>query len=341
VTLMNRRTDEAAADPSTAALRAIVPATGRSWRDRLTPLIPLVVLIALVLVITIKQPNFLSLYSMRGLLESVAPLLLLALGQMFVILTGGIDLAFAAVASFGTVLLALWIPDMGPGGIVLALLVTSLIGFVNGFVVAKAQVPSFIVTLGALGLYSGIGLWISGASTIRLSEGYDVVGWLADLRIAQLPASGLLAIVIAVVIAVLMGTLRRGRALHALGLAEPAVLMSGISTVRLRILAFTLSGLFSGLAAVMLVALQRSGGPSLADSMQLPAIAAVVIGGTAITGGVGGAMKTLIGALIIVVLRVGLSAVGVDPAWEQVFYGAVIVAAVALTIDRSRLRSIK
>lgn len=338
---MNRRTDEAATAPSTAALRALSPEKGRSWRDRIVPLIPLAVLIALVLVITIRQPNFLSLYSMRGLLESVAPLLLLALGQMFVILTGGIDLAFAAVASFGTVLLALWIPDMGALGILLALGVTSLIGFLNGYVVAKAQVPSFIVTLGALGLYSGIGLWISGASTIRVSEGYDVVGWLADLRIAQLPVSGLIAIVIAVIIAVLMGTLRRGRALHALGLAEPAVLMSGISTVRLRILAFTLSGLFSGLAAVMLVALQRSGGPSLADSMQLPAIAAVVIGGTAITGGVGGAMKTLIGAFIIVVLRVGLSAVGVDPAWEQVFYGAVIVAAVALTIDRSRLRSIK
>src|SRR5690606_37605827 len=118
---MNRRTDEAATSPSTAALRALSPEKGRSWRDRIVPLIPLAVLIALVLVITIRQPNFLSLYSMRGLLESVAPLLLLALGQMFVILTGGIDLAFAAVASFGTVLLALWIPDMGALGILLAL----------------------------------------------------------------------------------------------------------------------------------------------------------------------------------------------------------------------------
>jgi ribose transport system permease protein len=338
---MDRWTNTAEPAPSTAANRALTPERLTSWKDRIVPLVPLAVLLALVLVVTLKQPNFASLSSMRGLFESVAPLLLLALGQMFVILTGGIDLAFAAVASFGTVLLALWLPGMGPGGIVLALLTTSLIGFLNGFVVAKAQVPSFIVTLGSLGLYSGLGLWISGASTIRVSEGYGAVEWISDLRLAQLPASGVFAILIAVVIAVLMATLKRGRALNALGLAEPAVLMSGVSTTRLRILAFTLSGLFSGLAAVMLVALQRAGGPSLADSMQLPAIAAVVIGGTAITGGVGGAMKTLVGALIIVVLRVGLSIVGVEPAWEQVFYGAVIIAAVALTIDRSRLRTIK
>lgn len=341
MTHMDRWTDGAEPAPSTGAARALTPERLTSWKDRVTPFVPLAVLLLLVLVIAVQQPNFLSVYSARGLLESVAPLLLLALGQTFVILTGGIDLAFAAVASFGTVLLALWLPGMGPVGILLALLTTSAIGFLNGYVVARAQVPSFIVTLGSLGLYSGLGLWISGASTIRVSEGYGAVEWISDLRIAQLPASGVFAILIAVIVAAAMSTLKRGRALNALGLAEPAVLMSGISTVRLRILAFTLSGLFSGLAAVMLVGLQRSGGPSLADSMQLPAIAAVVIGGTAITGGVGGAMKTLVGALIIVVLRVGLSAVGVEPAWEQVFYGVVIIAAVAITIDRARLRTIK
>jgi len=138
-----------------------------------------------------------------------------------------------------------------------------------------------------------------------------------------------------------MWAFNRGRSLHAMGLAEPAVLMSGVSTRRLRILAFTLCSVFAGLAAIVLAAAQRSGGPSLADTLQLPAIAAVVIGGTAITGGVGGAIKTLIGALIIVVLRVGLTAMGVDPAYEQIVYGAVIILAVALTIDRSRLRSIK
>lgn len=320
---------------------ALIRRASEKSRSQLITLIPVVVLVALVVVVALRQPNFLNITSVRGLLESMAPILLLAIGQMFVILTGGIDLSFAVTASFGTVLLALWIPMMGPGGILLMLFAMALIGFLNGYVVAVAQVPSFIVTLGSLGLYTGLGLWISGASTIRISEGFDALSWLTDTRIAQLPLVGILSILLAVIVAVAMWAFNRGRSLHAMGLAEPAVLMSGVSTRRLRILAFTLCSVFAGLAAIVLAAAQRSGGPSLADTLQLPAIAAVVIGGTAITGGVGGAIKTLIGALIIVVLRVGLTAMGVDPAYEQIVYGAVIILAVALTIDRSRLRSIK
>lgn len=335
----NSQTSTSAAAPPTGSMQAKRP--GADWRGRTLSLIPVAVLVLLVVAVAIRQPNFLSVTSVRGLLESLAPILLLAIGQMFVILTGGIDLSFAVTASFGTVLLALWIPDMGVGGVLLMLAAMAVIGLINGYVVAKAQVPSFIVTLGSLGLYTGLGLWISGASTIRISEGYDAIAWLADLRIAQMPIAGIIAILLAVIVSLGMWALKRGRILHAMGLAEPAVLMSGVSTVRRRILAFMMCSVFAGLAAIVLAAGQRSGGPSLVDSLQLPAIAAVVIGGTAITGGVGGAIKTLIGALIIVVLRVGLTIMGVDPAYEQVVYGLVIIAAVALTIDRSRLRTIK
>jgi ribose transport system permease protein len=102
-----------------------------------------------------------------------------------------------------------------------------------------------------------------------------------------------------------------------------------------------LSGLFAGLAALLLSASQFSGSPTLADALLLPTIAAVVVGGSAITGGVGGPLRTLVGALIIAVLRVGLSVVGVDPSYEQIVYGAVVIAAVALTLDRSRMGVVK
>ena len=310
-------------------------------RARLVTALPFLVLVALVLVITVQQPSFLSVPSVRGLLESMTPILLLSLGQTFVILTGGIDLSFAATASFGTVLLALWIPDLGPLAVVAVLAASALIGLVNGLVIAHAQIPSFIATLGALGLYSGLGLAVSGASTIRISRGYDAIGWITDLRVAQLPLAAVLVVVLAVVISLGMRALVHGRDFHAVGLAEQALLMSGGSTVRIRVLAFTLCSFCAGLAAVVLAASQHSGGPTLADTLQLPAIAAVVIGGTAITGGVGGAIRTTIGALIIVVLRVGLSVVGVDPSYEQIVYGVVIIAAVVLTIDRSRLQVVK
>lgn len=310
-------------------------------RARLVGVLPVLVLIALVLLITVQQPTFLSVPSIRGLLESMTPILLLAIGQTFVILTGGIDLSFAVTASFATILLAMWVPDLGGLAVLAVLAVTTLIGFVNGLVIAKAQIPSFIATLGALGLYSGLGLAISGASTIRISKGYDAIGWITDLRVAQMPLAAVLVIVLALAVAVGMRILAHGRDLHALGLAEQALLMSGGSTVALRVLAFTLCSLCAGMAGIVLAASQHSGGPTLADTLQLPAIAAVVIGGTAITGGVGGALKTTVGALIIVVLRVGLSVVGVDPSYEQIFYGVVIIAAVVLTIDRSRLQVIK
>ncbi|NLP84766.1 ABC transporter permease [Microbacterium sp. CFH 90308] len=313
----------------------------QATRDLFVRVVPLLVLVALVAAVALRQPNFVSAPGIRGLLESMAPILLLAIGQMFVILTGGIDLSFAVIASFTTVLIGLWIGELGAVGVLLAVLVAALVGFFNGIVVAFFQIPSFIVTLGTLGLLSGLGLLISGASTVRISQNWEIIGWITDLRVAQMPVSGILAIAVAIIVALVLALFSRGNRLHAMGLAEPAVLMSGGSTLRARVLAFTLSGLFAGFAAVVLAASQHAGGPTLADTLQLPAIAAVIVGGTAITGGVGGPIRTIIGALIIVVLRVGLTAMGVPPTYEQIVYGVVIIGAVLLTIDRSRLKTVK
>ncbi len=310
-------------------------------RGQVVAAVPVAVLVVLVLAVASRQPSFLGAASLRALLEGAAPLLLLALGQTFVILIGGIDLSVAVLASLGTVLLATWLPGMGALGVLATLVATTLAGALNGAVSAYAQVPSFVVTLGAMGLWSGVALTVSGASTISISEGYDTIFWLRDMRVAGLPVSAVLAIVAVVVAAVLMRVLARGRTLHAMGLAERAAMMSGSRTRLLRVLAFALSGLCAGAAAVVLAASQFSGAATLADSLLLPAIAAVVVGGTAITGGVGGPLRTLVGALLVVVLRTGMSVVGVDPAYEQIVYGAVIVAAVTLTLDRGRLGIVK
>jgi ribose transport system permease protein len=321
-----------------------VPALTRGrdgLRGRLVSAVPAAVLVVLVLAVASRQPSFVGAASMRALLEGAAPLLLLALGQMFVILIGGIDLSVAVLASLGTVLLATWLPSAGVLGVLATLGATTLAGALNGAVSAYAQVPSFVVTLGAMGLWSGVALTVSGASTISISKGYDTIFWLRDLRIGGVPASAAVAIAVILLAAVLMRTLSGGRALHAMGLAERAALMSGSRTQRLRVLAFALSGLCAGLAAVVLAASQFSGAPTLADSLLLPTIAAVVVGGTAITGGVGGPLRTLVGVLLVVVLRIGMSVMGVDPSYEQIVYGVVIIAAVALTVDRGRLSIVK
>jgi ribose transport system permease protein len=310
-------------------------------RERVVAAVPAAVLVLLVLAVASREPSFLGSASLRALLEGAAPLLLLALGQTFVILIGGIDLSVAVLASLGTVLLASWLPSAGVGGVLATLAATTLAGALNGAVSAYAQVPSFVVTLGAMGLWSGVALTLSGASTISITEGYDTIFWLRDLRVAGLPIAAVLAIVAVLVAAALMRVLANGRALHAMGRAERAALMSGARTPRLRVLAFALSGLCAGLASVVLAASQFSGAPTLADSLLLPAIAAVVVGGTAITGGVGGPLRTLVGALLIAVLRIGMSVMGVDPSYEQIVYGAVIISAVALALNRGHVGIVK
>ncbi|MGO1974801.1 MAG: ABC transporter permease [Propionibacteriaceae bacterium] len=318
----------------------VAPKQSRT-RERVTALIPLVVLAVLVVIMTISQPSFLSVTGQRTLWETAAPILLLALGQTFVILTGGIDLSVAVLASLASVLLGLWLAPLGGLGLVLMLITVTAVGALNGLIVVVAQIPSFIVTLGAMGLWAGVALVLSGASAMPLSENFGVIGWVTDLRIAGVTASIVMAVGAVVVTSVLTRLLPRGQVLHAIGLAERATQMSGVRTRAAKVLAFALSGLFSALAGMVLSASQFSGSPTLATSLLLPTIAAVVVGGTAITGGVGGAWRTLVGALVIVVLRVGMGIVGVDPAYEQIVYGLVILGAVSLTLDRSRLGVVK
>ena len=310
-------------------------------RQLMLAALPSILLITLVLVISARQPSFLGPISLRTLAESAAPIALIAIGQTFVILTGGIDLSLAVLTSFGTVLLATWIDAWGPLGILFMVVAITAAGLLNGFITAYAQVPSFVVTLGAMGLWSGVALAVSGASAVAVGDGYALIGWLTGTRLAGVALSVYVTLGLAVLVALGMKYLARGTALHAIGLAESAALMSGVRTRRARVLAFGAAGFCAALAAIVLTSSQYSGAPTLADALLLPTIAAVVVGGTAITGGIGGPLRTIIGALVIAVLRVGMSALGVDPSYEQVVYGAVIIAAVALTLDRKRIGIVK
>lgn len=305
-------------------------------RQLITALLPLLMLIILVAILSVLQPAFLSARNGQALALSLAPILLLAIGQTFVILTGGIDLSSATLTSLGTVLLAHWLPHLGAGAVPLMIIVITVLGSLTGLVSARLQLPTFIVSLGSMGLWSGVAMVVSHASTIAVSPAaYLPLQWL-NLALALIPMPAIIAIGAVVISAILVTFLARGRILHAVGLAEQAVLMSGGSTIAARWSAFALSGLCSALAALVLVGTQYSGGPSLADSLQLPVIAAVVVGGTAITGGTGGVVRTLVGSGIVLVLTVGLSAVGANASYDQIVYGVVIIIAIIMTRPRGR-----
>jgi ribose transport system permease protein len=321
------------------AMEGTLPREGSSAATVVRRFAPVLVLVSLIAALGLFEPSFLSFYSLTVLAGESSVILLLATAQTVVILLGCIDLSMAALASLASVLIAFALPAAGLLGLLGVLVLATGLGALQGIIHARAQVPSFVVTLAGMGLCSGAALAISPA-TIPVSGGYEVVGWLRG-KFLGLPCSFLFAAAALALLAVLLRRLPLGRYVYAIGMGETAALLSGIRVARTKILAFSVSGLFAALAGMMFVARMHGGHPSVADSLLLPSIAAVVVGGTAITGGSGGLWRTLAGVLVIAVLRVGIAVVGLDPGYEPLAYGAVIVAAVVLTIDRSRTSIVK
>jgi ribose transport system permease protein len=257
-----------------------------------------------------------------------------------VVMCGGLDLSIAALASLSTVFFALWLPDMGAATLPVVVLVAALIGAAQGVVHVVLRIPSFIVTLGGLSIFSAIALVVSDAGTVGITD-LSALAWL-DLYVAgYVPMSVLVALLVVAGIWAALTFTPLGSWISAIGFSESAARLAGSPVDLVKIGAFCVSGACAGLAAVMLVARNFSGSPTTADNLLLPAVAAIVVGGTAITGGHGGVWRSVAGALVITLLRVGLPVVGVPSAYEQILYGAIIVAAVALTLDRSKVLIIK
>jgi len=296
--------------------------------------VPLAILIGPLSMVSAIEPSFLSPYALNVLADESSVILILSTAQTVVILMGGIDLSMTAIASLASVLIALVLPATGSGGILGVLVLTTLIGALQGLIHTRTQIPSFIVTLAGLGVWSGLALTIA-QTTIPVTSSYAAVSWFARSSMG-IPNSFNLALVALILLALAFRLLPLGRHVYAIGLAERVALFSGLHVGRIKIFGFALTGLSSGLAGLTMLARTSSGSPTIADSLLLPSIAAVVIGGTSITGGVGGLGRTLIGALTITVLRVGFAAIGVAPAYEPIAYGMVVIVAVALTIDRSK-----
>ena len=294
---------------------------------------PLAVLFALLAAVGAFQPSFLSLDNLAMLAGEASVILLFATAQTLVILLGGIDLSMAALAALASVLIALSLPTMGSIGVLGVLALSTAVGAFQGCVHVRAQVPSVVVTLAGLGIWSGLALAIAH-TTIPVHAADATVTWLEGSSFG-LSHSFVLAVAALIVLWAGLRWLPFGRCVYAIGLNPRVALLSGIRVGRVKVIAFALAGLFSGLAGLAMVARTSSASPTIAESLLLPSIAAVLIGGTAITGGVGGLGRTLVGVLTVTVLRVGIAAAGVDPAYEPIAYGVLVVVAAALTTDRS------
>ncbi|MBA1145365.1 ABC transporter permease [Mesorhizobium neociceri] len=303
--------------------------------------IPLILLVALLLIIEIAAPGFLTGETVALLFANTAVLFILATGVTFAILLGGIDLSIQAVASLASVILAQLLPSLGLAAFPVAILSGLAFGILSGVVHVKLRVPSFVATLATGGVVTGLALWVSNGRAITIEEGgRENTAWI-NATVAGIPVVVLISAVIGIAAFLALRYTRFGRQAIAVGAGEPAAWAAGINVDRTKIIAFAASGMLAAVAGVVLAARLSSGSPVLANQLLLPAIAAVIVGGTAITGGLGGVARTAVGALIISIVRIGMTFVGVNIFLENMVFGAVLIAAVAITIDRSKIAVIK
>lgn len=309
--------------------------------DRVRAWLPLATLVLLVAVVGTLEPVFLQPATLLDLAGDTAVLFILATGVTFVIMLGGIDLSLQSMASLSSVIVALTLPRLGYGAFAAALAAGALAGLLSGLAHTRLRIPSFIATLAMGGVLSSTALVSSGERSITLgAEERSYLGWITGSALG-IPNVVVIGLVVLVVAHVLQAHTRFGRYSAAIGAGEPAAYASGVKVSRQKVIAYVLSGGFAALAGIILTGRLASGSPTLAAEMLLPAIAAVVVGGTAITGGVGSIWRTLVGALIISVVRIGMTFLGVNIFAQNIVFGAVLVIAVAITIDRSKIPIVK
>jgi ribose transport system permease protein len=304
------------------------------------------ILVALIVVFAVLKPDeFFAVDNGRNIATDAAVLLVLAVGATYVIITAGIDLSVGAVLVFSGVVAAKLMNAMGGDnwGVILAGLATALAagfgwGLINGFLVAKAKIPAFIVTLGTLGMSLGAAYLITGGVDER-EVPFKLVSEVGIGRVWGIPYIVLISIAVALVFGIVLAQTRFGRYTYAIGSNEEGARRAGVAVDRHLMKVYALAGTLSGLAGFM--SLARFGTTTIGGHAtdNLNAIAAVVIGGTSLFGGIGTILGTVFGVFIPAVLQNGFVIVGVQAFWQQVAVGAVLIVAVYLDqLRRARQR---
>ncbi len=315
-----------------------VPLPQRRRLPRLDILAPLLAPLVLVIAFGLLNDRFVSTVNLRNLTQDWSMLVILALGITYIILMGAIDLSIGALLGLGEVVTALLLSEIGYLAFAVAALVGLAAGLINGQVHTRLRIPSFIATLGMSGVWLTLALALTRGENISVPQAdWPYLEWVGSTWFLGVPTTVLVAAIAVAFALVLERRSPFGRYIFAIGAGEEAARASGVPIARYKTLAFGLSGAAAAGAGSLFCARLLGASPTAGDSFLLLAIAVVVVGGTALTGGTGGILRTLLGALVMTVLVNGMSILGVDPSMQQVVTGAIVIAAVVATMDRSRL----
>jgi len=288
-----------------------------------------IVLLVIIVFTAIANPRFLIISNLMNVLLQVSVLGVVALGATFIVISGGIDLSVGRILSVSAYVAGLVIASTGSTllGIVVALVVGTGLGAFNGLLVASERADPFIITLGTMTLFEGVAIVISHGSPINsMGALYDTVG--RAYLFGVIPVPIVLFLVGAILVAFFLRKTPLGRYAYAIGGNEQAVRLAGINVARAKILLYTLNGLLSGAAAILLSSILDSALPFMGSGYELRAIAAVVIGGTPLSGGKGSVLGTIAGVLLLGLVSNSINMIGISANFQNVFLGAIIVVAV-------------
>lgn len=302
-------------------------------------LLALAALVLMFMIFAILSPVFATQNNIISILLATAVNGVLAVGVTFVIITGGIDLSIGTGMTFASVMTGVAITNMGLPiwvGVLVGLMTGGLIGFVNGWNIAKLKIPAFIATLGMMMITKGLSLVISGAKPIYFIDTKDFAKISMGTLIPSVPNAVVIFFAAAIVGNFILSKTILGRYTFAIGSNTQATRLSGINTDRWLIIVHTVAGIFVGLAGVMMGARLNSAQPALGQGYELDAIAAVVIGGTSLSGGAGTIAGTVIGAFIMSTLTNGLRIMSVPQEWQTVLTGIIVILAVFADMARRK-----
>nr|WP_081214343.1 ABC transporter permease [Moorella thermoacetica] len=291
----------------------------------------------MIVIITILYPGFFSTANLTNIVRQISIIAIIAFGATFVIITGGIDLSAGSIVGITSVIVAsLAHPGMYPViiPIIVGMAVGSLAGVINGVLITKTKIPPFIATLGMMIAARGAALIYSDGRPIgNFTRTFEFIGGGDFLGI---PVPIIIVAMLLILSHLLLNNTIFGLYTYAIGSNEQAAMISGINVNKYKVLIYIYAGLMSSIAAIVLTSRISSGQPLAGTGFEMDAIAAAVIGGTSLSGGVGTIPGTFMGALIIGILNNALDLLGVSAYWQQVFKGAIIVGAVVLDQRRKK-----
>lgn len=307
------------------------------FKDNIGIIIALAAMCIFLMIYPATSSTFMTTKNIYNILRQNASNLFLATGMTMVIILGGIDLSVGSVIALTGCVAAGCVVKLGMpevAGFLIAIAVGGVVGVFNGLVISKTEIPPFIVTLASMNITKGIALVLTQGAPIRCMT--DAFKFIGAGYVGSVPTPVIWMLLVFVVAVLIINRTQMGRHIYAVGGNAQAAKFSGINVSKVKFFVYTYTGIMAGIAGVVVASRLYSGQPTAGDGAEMDAIAAVVVGGTSMSGGSGKLGGTLIGVLIIGVLNNGLNLMGVDSNWQYIVKGLVILLAVYVDFLRNK-----